>query len=380
MNRPGTKKIRVMIVDDSAVVTALLEYSIGRDPRLEVCATAASAEDALQILGHRRPDVIVMDLLLPGMDGLQATRRIMSQNPVPIVVVAASTKSGKWNLVAMEALRAGALTILEKPLGTTNADYEAWAQRLCTQLVIMSQVKLVRRTADRASRMGSGPDPCSTNGGSDRFRMLGIVCSTGGPAALIRLLGDLGPGFPLPILLVQHMTDSFIAGFALWLKTVCPFSIVTARDGYVPVAGAVHIAPADHHLRLQAGVLYLDKGDPVSYQRPSGTILFKSMAESLGADALGVLLTGMGDDGAAGLLDIRQSGGYTIAEDESTAVVYGMPAAAVRLGAVCESLPLPAIAPRLLGLAAGRGPAKGADRISGPNASSGETLFAGEGQ
>src|SRR5580700_9471755 len=138
-------KIRVMIVEDSPVVSALLEYSIGCDPRLEVCATAGSAEHAMQKLEQLTPDVIAMDIRLPGMDGLEATRRIMSKNPIPIVVVAASIESRKWNATAMEALRAGALTVLEKPVGTTNADYEELAERLCTQLVIMSQVKLVRQ-------------------------------------------------------------------------------------------------------------------------------------------------------------------------------------------------------------------------------------------
>src|SRR5580700_6197566 len=142
-----TKKIRVMIVEDSPVVSALLEYSISRDPRLEVCATAASAEDALNTFEEISPDVIAMDIHLPGMDGLEATRRIMSKRPVPIVVVAASVESKRWNATAMEALRAGALTVLEKPVGTTNADYEALAERLCTQLVIMSEVKLVRQHA-----------------------------------------------------------------------------------------------------------------------------------------------------------------------------------------------------------------------------------------
>jgi two-component system chemotaxis response regulator CheB len=343
------KKVRVMIVEDSPVVSALLEYSIGRDPRLEVCATAASAEDALQILERLSPDVIAMDIRLPGMDGLEATRRIMSKRPVPIVVVAASIESGKWNAGPMEALRAGALTVLEKPVGTTHADYEALAERLCTQLVIMSQVKLVRH-GNREPRSAEGRIPQPSSGGPGAFKMLGIVCSTGGPRALIQLLGALGPAFPLPILLVQHMTASFLDGFASWLDRVCPFSVIVVEDGCVPVARALHIAPAERHLRLNAGRLRLDAGDPVSFQRPSGTVLFQSMARDLGADALGVLLTGMGEDGASGLLEIRRSGGYTIAEDESTAAVYGMPAAAFRMGAVCESLPLPVIAARVLEL------------------------------
>jgi two-component system chemotaxis response regulator CheB len=341
------KKIRVMIVEDSPVVSALLEYSIGRDPRLEVCATAASAEDALNRFEEISPDVIAMDIRLPGMDGLEATRRIMSRRPVPIVVVAASVESGKWNSTPMEALRAGALSVLEKPLGTTHADYEAVSERLCTQLVIMSQVKLVTQHGNREPYASESGAPRLGGPEAGTFKMLGIVCSTGGPGALVKLLSGLGPAFPLPILLVQHMTSSFIAGFASWLGVVCPLPVHVVQDGCEPVVGAVHMAPAERHLRVHAGRLRLDTGDPISFQRPSGTVLFQSMAREMGSSALGVLLTGMGDDGAAGLLAIRRAGGYTIAEDESTAVVYGMPAVAVRVGAVCESLPLPAIASRV---------------------------------
>src|SRR5580692_1604247 len=229
------KKTRVMIVEDSPVVCALLEYSIGRDPRLEVCATAATAEDALMLLSRGiAPDVIAMDIRLPGIDGLEATRRIMSEDPIPIVVVASSVESMKWNATAMEALRAGALTVLEKPVGTTNADYEALAERLCTQLVIMSQVKLVRRHRMPATAIGHGP---GSKGGPGGFKALGIVCSTGGPGALVQLLGDLGSGFPLPILLVQHMTGSFLEGFASWLLSVCPLAVTLVNDRDIPIAG-----------------------------------------------------------------------------------------------------------------------------------------------
>jgi two-component system, chemotaxis family, protein-glutamate methylesterase/glutaminase len=342
------KKVRVLIVEDSAVVSALLEYSIGRDPRLEVCGTAFSAEEALDRIAQLSPDVIAMDIRLPGIDGLEATRRIMSKNPIPIVVVAASVESGESNRIAMEALRAGALTVLEKPPGTTSSSYEAMAERLCTQLFIMSQIKLVRR------HRGHEPRPVKDRirryAGTSGFKMLGIASSTGGPNALVQLLGDLGPAFPLPILLVQHMTANFLPAFASWLNNVCPFPVTVVSDGCIPVAGAVHMAPAGRHLRLHGGLLRLDDGAPISFQRPSGTVLFESMARDLGMDALATLLTGMGEDGASGLLDIRRSGGYTIAEDQSTSVVYGMPAAAVRMGAVCESLPLPAIAARVLEL------------------------------
>ncbi len=340
-------KIRVLIVEDSAVVRALLEHIIGRDDRLEVVATAESGEEALQILERLTPDVIAMDIRLPGIDGLEATRRIMSRKPVPIVVVAGSVASQARNAATMEALRAGALTVLEKPAGTTHADYETLAERLCTQLVIMSTVKLVRQ---HVAREQNGQSSAVRHCGA--YTMLGIVCSTGGPAALVPLLRVLGPDFSLPILLVQHITASFLPGFAAWLQGVCPFSVVVTKGGEIPAIHTVYLAPPDRHLTLKSGRLRLDSGEMECGQRPSGTVLFQSMAKRLGGNALGVLLTGMGEDGATGLLEMREAGGYTIAEDESTAVVYGMPAAAVRLGAVCESLPLPAIAPRVLDLVA----------------------------
>jgi two-component system chemotaxis response regulator CheB len=171
---------------------------------------------------------------------------------------------------------------------------------------------------------------------------------------LIQLLNGLGADFPLPILLVQHITSSFLEGFAAWLDGVCPFSVEIATDRQIPARGKVYLAPRDRHLRIEKGYLNIDSGDPVCAQRPSGTVLFQSMASAFGPQALGVLLTGMGDDGAEGLLELRKSGGYTIAEDESTAVVYGMPAEALRRGAVLDSLPLPAIALRILELMASR--------------------------
>jgi two-component system chemotaxis response regulator CheB len=236
------------------------------------------------------------------------------------------------------------------------------AGRLCTQLAIMSQVRVVRQhMGGRASARAGlnpriiGPAWTPAAGLESRptaFEILGLVCSTGGPSALLELLGGLGAAFPLPILAVQHMTAGFLEGFASWLSSVCPFVVKVAMEGEVPVSGFLYMAPADRHLCIEAGALTLNGGAPICAQRPSGTILFQSMAHSLGPKALGVVLTGMGEDGAAGLLEIRRAGGYTIAEDPCTALVSGMPQTAVLLGAAREVLRLSAIAPRLLQLIA----------------------------
>jgi two-component system chemotaxis response regulator CheB len=175
----------------------------------------------------------------------------------------------------MEALRAGALTVLEKPPGTTNADYEMLAERLCTQLVIMSAVKLVRQPVPRETRRGRAPGQLLSPCHPYAYAMLGIVCSTGGPPALVQLLGALGQDFPLPIVLVQHITASFLRGFASWLESVCPFPVVVVNDGGIAAVRTVHMAPAERHLRVDGGCLSLDSGAPVCSHRPSGNVLFQ---------------------------------------------------------------------------------------------------------
>lgn len=353
------RKIRVMIVEDSRVVREFLKELIGRDPRLEVAAAFGSAEEALAQLERVAPDVISMDIRLPGLNGFEATQQIMARRPTPIVVVSASVEAEDLN-ISMNALRAGALAVVEKPVGLSHKDYEALAERVCTQLAIMSQVKVIRQRIDRGLRFGPpqptpAARPVSIPPGP--FRMLGVVASTGGPNALAKLLGGLPADFPLPVLLVQHIGGAFLDGFVAWLDGLSPLRARLARDGETPGPGTIYLPPADQHLRVEGGRLAVRGGTTVSQQRPSGTVLLQSMAQALGPAALGVLLTGMGDDGADGLGAVRAAGGYTIAEDESTAVVYGMPAAAVQRGAVCESLPLPEIAPRVLELL-GRGGAR----------------------
>ena len=339
---------RVMIVEDSAVVRQLLAHIVARDPRLVLAAAVGSAEEALRELPRVQPDVISMDIRLPGMDGLEATRRIMAERPTPIVVVADAVEDAALH-ISMQALRAGALSVVEKPVGLASRGYEAIAGTICTQLAIMSRVPVIRRRHLGTGSAPARPEPPRPPAAWVRPGLLAVAASTGGPPALARLLGALPADFPLPVLLVQHMGASFMAGFADWLNGLVPLSVRLAREGVVPRPGEVHVAPGDRHLALGgAGALRIDDGPPVGGQRPAATVLFRSVAEVLGPRGVGVVLTGMGEDGARGLLELRRAGGMTIAEDESTAVVYGMPAAAVRLGAAGLSLPLDAIAPRLL--------------------------------
>ncbi len=348
------KKIRVMIVEDSLVIRTYLEHIINNDVRLTVAASVSSAEDALRKLNSVAPDVISLDIRLPLMNGIDATLRIMAERPTPIVVFAANVDSDQLN-ISLNALRAGALTVLEKPSGAMGKDYEKIASHICDQLVAMSDVKVVRQRGVRTIG-DKAPDPGKSDpfkfmkqpiAQAERFRLLGLVASTGGPNALVNVLSKLPANFPMPILLVQHITPSFLESFATWLEGLCPFKVMIAKGGELPLAGTIYMAPVDHHIEIQAGRVTIHQGPLESMQRPSGTLLFRSMARTLGHRSLAVLLTGMGDDGATGLKEIFDAGGHTIAEDESTCVVYGMPAAAVHLGGVSESLPVDVIGERL---------------------------------
>ncbi|HVV44716.1 MAG TPA: chemotaxis protein CheB, partial [Bryobacteraceae bacterium] len=312
--------VRVMIVEDSGVVREHLNRIISADPRLVVAGVAQSGEEAIEMLDSVAPDVISMDIQLPGIEGFEATRRIMARRPTPIVVVS-GIGSGEVNLT-MKALRAGALAVVEKPVAVSHDDYEAIAGRLCTQLVIMSDVKVIRRRESdgaHADRNVCEPPPGVT--GVLPFRILAVAASTGGPNALLHLLTGLGPDFRLPIVIVQHMNPGFMEGFAEWLGSVTPFpaSVVTTSTLLRP--GNIYVAPSNRHVAFEGGSVVPDDSPPVGGHRPSANVLFTSVSRGFGAAVIGILLTGMGEDGAAGLSLVRSAGGYTIGEDETTAVV-----------------------------------------------------------
>lgn len=344
----GVKSVRVMLVEDSPTVRTLLCHIIDQDPRLSLAAVCASAEEALDSIATVAPDVISMDIRLPGMDGLEATRRIMADRPTPIVVVADSIHDGAL-AIAMNALKAGALSVVEKPIGLGAASYASIADTIATQLYIMSEVPVIRqRLAVTATLAPRARRDAQFNGAPAQPRIIGIAASTGGPPALAAVLGALPKDFPVPLLVVQHMGASFMEGFANWLGGQTTLKVEIAKQGEAPQAGHVYVAPGDSHMTLDGqGRVRISSEAPIASQRPAATLLFQSLAKTLGAEAAGVILTGMGEDGARGLLEMKTAGAYTIAEHASTAVVHGMPAVAAKLGAARAILPLDQIGSRL---------------------------------
>lgn len=338
--------IKVLVVEDSPVVQHLLTHVIDGDPRLKVVGAAADAAEAVRLICRLSPDVVTMDIRLPRMDGFEATRWIMRDHPLPIVVVASNVDDKALD-ISMNALRAGALSVVPKPAGSTQEDYRAIADHLCTQLVIMSQVQVVRQRPLRTHAPALPPLPPQP-----AVDMVALVASTGGPGALARILGALPVGFSAPVVVVQHMGAPFMGGFAHWLGSVSALPVIVAAEGQRVRPGRVYVAPGDRHLTVVDGMCMLSDAPPVRGQRPSGDLLFDSLAAAKGHHGVGVLLTGMGEDGARGLAALRAAGGHTIAEDRSTAVIWGMPGAAVALGAAVEVLPLDGIAQRLEQLAA----------------------------
>jgi two-component system chemotaxis response regulator CheB len=346
-----------MVVEDSRVSRELIVSTLNGDPRLSVISSVETAEAALRLIPRLAPDVISMDIRLPGMSGIEATRRIMQEWPTPIVVVARDLCGETVNR-SMEALRAGAVSVVEKPAAESADAYKAMARSLCDQFASMSQVKVVRqRFNGPAHGRNSSPLPPHVQPNQDSaVEIVGIVASTGGPAAVAHVLNGLGASFMPPVLLVQHMGGEFLRGYADWLNSICDQTVLLAADAEKPRPGHVYVAPGGHHLTYQRGRMRLVRSASVRGHVPSGDVLLASLAH-LGRRAAGVVLTGMGDDGARGLLKMRTEGSHTVVQDEATSAVYGMPAAALALGAALEQLPVEAIAARIIH-ADGRGNSK----------------------
>lgn len=332
--------IRVLIAEDSAVTREHLVYLLSQDPALQVVGTARNGLEAVEQAEHLKPDVILMDVHMPRMNGYEATRQIIERVPTPIVMVSASLSRDE-TAMAFEALKAGALTILDKPSGLEHPGHEETARRLVETVKLMAEVKVVRRWPRRQG-LGVGgrglgqeePIPRPLAPSSRKIRLVAIGASTGGPAVVAEILRGLPADLAAPILVVQHIAPGFTTGLAEWLGQGTRLAVKLAELGEPVQPGTVYLAPDSTQMGItKEGRIRLTKEPAEDNFCPSASYLFQSVAEAYGRSAVGVLLTGMGRDGAAGLRKLREAGGVTIAQDEETSVVFGMPGEAIRLGA-----------------------------------------------
>jgi len=363
--------IRVMVVDDSPLVRRIATDILSADPELAVVATAANAEFALAKLEREQPDVITLDLEMPGIGGLAAIPRIMARRPTPIVVLSAHARRGAE--LTLQALEAGAVGFVMKPDGSLSGGLPAVGRELVESVKEAARSRVVARAPSVPAAAASAVTDASGAAAGARvstpapqgcgaFDLVAIGTSTGGPVALKSVLSALPADFPVPVVVVQHMPPVFTKAFADRLDAVCAVSVKEAEHGDALVAGRVLVAPGAVHLTVQrdggSPRAELDARDPVSGHRPSVDVLMQSVAAQYGERALGVIMTGMGRDGADGLHELRLRGGRVLAQDQESSVIYGMNREVIENGDADEVVPLEAIGARLDGLVRAAHPAR----------------------
>jgi two-component system chemotaxis response regulator CheB len=326
--------IKVLIVEDSLAMQQLLRHAISSDPILTVVGVASNGEEALEAVKELHPDVIAMDWQMPKLDGLEATRIIMETTPTPIVIVTGGVAANDA-AVSFRMIEAGALAIIQQPPGVDHPDYKREAQQLTRTLRLMSEVKLVRRIA-RTSREQETATPPVENivrPASD-IQVVAIGASTGGPNVLQTILSGLPKDIPVPLFIVQHISKGFTAGFVEWLQSTTNVPLHVAAHGELPLPGHGYVAPDDFHMGIERGLrIVLSHSDLENGLRPSVAHLFRSVARHFGSNAVGVLLTGMGRDGAEELKSMKDKGAVTFVQDEESSVIFGMPGEAIKLNA-----------------------------------------------
>jgi two-component system chemotaxis response regulator CheB len=343
---------RVLVAEDSVVTRTYLAAMLGADPGLEVVGLARNGIEAVEQAERLKPDVIVMDVYMPRMNGLEAAGRIMERIPTPIVMVSASFSQDEVALT-FAALKAGALTAVDKPCGPDHPDQAVAARRLLEAVKLMAEVKVVHRWPRRVRSQALEAVEPGLAPVSRQLRLIAIGASTGGPQVLIDILARLPRDFAAPILVVQHITPGFTRGLGTWLGQGTPLAVKLAEPGESVSPATIYLAPDGWQMGItRDGRLCLRSGVVQDGFCPSASYLFQSVAEAYGRSAMGILLTGMGRDGAQGLLRLRQAGGVTIAQDEATSAVFGMPGEAIRLGAAEYVLPPEQIAGAMRSLTA----------------------------
>jgi two-component system chemotaxis response regulator CheB len=323
-------------MDDSPLARDIITVILQEDPEIEVVGQAENGQVAVELIAALHPDLVTMDIMMPVMDGLTAIQQIMAFNPTPILVVTSSSEAE----VAYKAISNGALEVMQKPdMSAGPAEWEGFARRV----KLLAQVKVVTHVRGRgvaSTQVLPFMGPAAAQAGS-QGRIVAIGASTGGPAALARLLGGLPPDLTVGVVVVQHIAEGFVPGLVSWLSTVTMLTVKTAQDGESIRPATVYIAPTGAHTAVtDNGRLTLLQTPPVDSQRPAVDVLFESVHKQYGQRAIAILLTGMGRDGARGLKAIRDAGGRTIAQDQGTCVVFGMPKAAIELEAAEQVLSL----------------------------------------
>lgn len=325
--------IRILIADDSPTARLLLTEIFGGDPRFVVVGQAKDGLEVVELTARLRPSVVLIDIHMPRCGGLEATRQIMEQAPTPIVIISSSANVRDVT-VSLEALRSGALAACPKPGSPAEPGFPAEQKKLVETVLLMSDVKVVRRRNQAAA------SSVSTRLLARLPQVVAIAGSTGAPTALYTILSELPRDFAAPILIVQHIGTGFMAGLASWLASGSPLSIKIAEEGERLEPATVYVSPEGCHLGVFAGpLIQLSREPPIEGFRPSATFLFQSVANVFGARALGVILSGMGEDGVAGLRTLRARGGSIIAQDQASSTVFGMPGSAIRAGLADAVLP-----------------------------------------
>lgn len=342
----------MLVVEDSPVMRELLVHVLGADPDVLVVGHAANGTEAVEAVARLKPDVVSMDLHMPEMNGMEATRIIMETHPTPIVIVSSSSAREEVSS-AFRLLEAGALAVAEKPPALDHPRHEAAARDLIQTIKLMAEVKVVRRWPRPEARASAARLPKALPD-RNKVELVAIGASAGGPIVLKTILERLPKDFPFPILVVQHIAEGFTEGLVEWLAASSGFPVHIATDGESPLPGRAYVAPDRRHMQLGPDRrIVLSTESPEHGHRPAVSVLFRSVAEVLGGGAVGVLLSGMGRDGAAELKLMYERGALTLAQDRESAVVHGMPGQAIALGAVTQVLSPERIAAALTALAAG---------------------------
>ncbi|MBC2581455.1 chemotaxis-specific protein-glutamate methyltransferase CheB [Clostridium sp. DJ247] len=325
--------IKVLIVDDSPTIRELMTYILNSDENIEVIGVANSGEEAIKFIERSKPDIITMDINMSGMNGFEATRRIMETNPVPIIVVTGLFDSQDVSKT-FQAIDAGAVSVIEKPIGVADVNFQQVSQNIINMVKLMSEVKVIKRKVAHKNIQSSVLNDIRVRNTSPSIKIAVIGVSTGGPPVLQTIFSKLPENIKVPILVVQHITPGFLNGLVEWLSQTTKYPIHIAKQGEKALSGHIYFAPDGFHMEVIGnGQIFLSDNEKENGLKPSVSYLFRSVAKYYGENSIGILLTGMGKDGVEELKLLKNKGAITVAQNRETSIIYGMPGEAVKIDA-----------------------------------------------